>query len=88
MDLLLYQWTLAAAILLLALEIVTGTFLLLGFGIGLLPVAFLHFVTEEIRWGRDIGLFAVVSAIAFVLLRKFFLKKGDSAEALGDINKY
>jgi membrane protein implicated in regulation of membrane protease activity len=88
MDLDLYQWTLAIAIIFFALEIVSGSFLLLGFGIGLLPVAFLHFLTGSIQWGRDIMVFALVATVAFILLRKIFLKRGDSSEALSDINKY
>lgn len=88
MDLALYQWTLAIAIVFLALEIVSGTFLLLGFGVGLLPVALLHFLTGELHWGRDIVVFALFSAAAFVSLRRIFLKRGDTSEALTDISKY
>ena len=55
---------------------------------GALPLVFIHYATDEIVWERDIAVFAIVSAIAFVGLRKYFLKPGDLTEAQEDINKY
>lgn len=88
MELELYQWTLAVAILFVVLEIVTGTFLLLGLGLGLIPVVIFHALTGEIEFGRDIATFAIVSAFAFIALRKAFLKRNDTSISTGDINKY
>ncbi|MFZ9893803.1 MAG: NfeD family protein [Burkholderiaceae bacterium] len=84
----LYQWTLAVAILLVVLEMLTGTFLLLGCAIGLIPVVLFHYGSSEIHWARDLSVFSIVSAVAFVGLRKFFLKPNDNSSTEADINKY
>ena len=55
---------------------------------GALPLVFIHYTTDEIVWERDIAVFAIVSAIAFVELRKYFLKPGDLTEPQEDVNKY
>jgi membrane protein implicated in regulation of membrane protease activity len=88
MDIELYQWTLVIGIALVIIEILTGTFFFLGCAIGVLPVAMIHFFTGEISLARDLAIFAVVSAAAFVGLRKYFLKPGDSSEASEDVNRY
>jgi hypothetical protein len=43
---------------------------------------------EEGGLERDLAIFAVVSAIVFLGLRKVFLKPGDLKEAQEDINRY
>jgi membrane protein implicated in regulation of membrane protease activity len=88
MDFELYQFTLAAAILFVVIEIVTGTFLFLGLGLGLIPVVIFHALTGEVELGRDIAVFALVSACSFVALRKSFLKRSDTSVSTDDINKY
>jgi membrane protein implicated in regulation of membrane protease activity len=88
MDVELYQWTLVIGIAFVIVEMLTGTFLFLGCAVGALPLVFIHYATDEIVWERDIAVFAIVSAIAFVGLRKYFLKPGDLTEAQEDINKY
>ena len=65
-----------------------GTFLFLGFAFGTLPLVFIHYSTEEIEWGSDLAVFSVVSAISFVLLRKFFRNRHDSKTVGQDINEY
>jgi hypothetical protein len=60
------------------LVMLTGTFLFLGCAVGALPLVFIHYATDEIVWERDIAVFVIVSAIAFVGLRKYFLKPSHS----------
>lgn len=88
MDIELYHWTLAVAILLVVLEMLTGTFLLLGCAIGVIALVFFHYDSNEIHWARDLSVFSIVSALAFVGLRKSFLKPNDSSSTEADINKY
>jgi len=84
----LYQWTLFFALMFVVIEMLTGTFLFLGFAFGTLPLVFIHYSTERIEWGSDLAVFSVVSAISFVLLRKFFRNRHDSKTVGQDINEY
>ena len=84
----LYQITFAIALLMLALEIFSGTFLFLGFSIALALLAVVHFFTAEFSFGRDVSLVAAIAAISFFLLRKYFHKSGDAMNASEDVNKY
>lgn len=84
----LYQWTLFLALIFVVIEMLTGTFLFLGFAFGTLPLVFIHYSTEEIKLGSDLAVFSVVSAISFVLLRKFFRNRHDSKTVGQDINQY
>lgn len=87
-DVELYQWTLFLAFMLLVIEMLSGTFIFLGFAIGLLPLVFIHYFTEEVNWGRDLAIFSIVSAIALFMSRKFFRKHGDTKVQEQDINNY
>lgn len=84
----LYQWTLFLALIFVVIEMLTGTFLFLGFAFGTLPLVFIHYSTEEIEWGSDLAVFSVVSAISFVLLRKFFRNRRDIKNMGQDVNEY
>ena len=84
----LYQWTLFLALIFVVIEMLTGTFLFLGFAFGTLPLVFIHYSTEEIEWGSDLAVFSVVSAISFVLLRKFFRNRRDIKNMDQDVNDY
>lgn len=84
----LYQVTLGIAVLMLAAEIFTGAFLFLGFAIGLGALALVHLATGQLSLGRDIAVVALVSAAAFVVLRKLFRRQGDSTRADEDVNRY
>lgn len=84
----LYQWALFFALMFVVIEMLTGTFLFLGFAFGTLPLVFIHYSTEEIEWGRDLAVFSVVSAISFVLLRKFFRNHRDTKDMEQDVNDY
>lgn len=88
MTLVLYQITLALALLMVVIEIFTGSFLFLGFGIGLLVLVPIQYFTGEFSLARDVIVFACSSLIAFVVLRKVFRHKGDTRETENDVNQY
>ncbi|MDP4908572.1 MAG: hypothetical protein NWQ00_03535 [Burkholderiaceae bacterium] len=88
MTLALYQITLALALLMVVIEIFTGSFLFLGFGIGLLVLVPIQYFTGEFSLARDVIVFACSSLIAFVVLRKVFRHKGDTRETKNDVNQY
>jgi len=69
-------------------EMLTGTFLFLGFGIGTVPLVFIHYSTDQVDWGRDLAVFAVVSMISFFLLRKRFRNRNDTKKLDTDVNMY
>ena len=84
----LYQWTLFLALMFVVVEMLTGTFLFLGFGIGTLPLVFIHYSTDQVDWGRDLAVFAVVSTISFFILRKSFRNRHDIKQLREDVNDY
>jgi membrane protein implicated in regulation of membrane protease activity len=84
----LYQWTLFLALMFVVVEMLTGTFLFLGFGIGTVPLVFIHYSTEQVDWGRDLTVFAVVSTISFFLLRQRFRNRNDTKKLDTDVNIY
>lgn len=84
----LYQWTLFLALIFVVIEMLTGTFLFLGFAFGTLPLVFIHYSTEEIEWGSDLAVFSVVSAISFFLLRRVFKNRRDTSPIREDVNDY
>lgn len=84
----LYQITLVIALILVVIEMTSGSLLFLGFAIGLLPVAAVHFFTKELAFGRDTGIFAIVSALAFLTLRRYLKHRNDSRMNKGDVSTY
>lgn len=88
MSLELYQITLALALLMVVIEIFTGSFLFLGFGVGLVVLAPIYYFTGEFLIGRDAIVFSISSLIAFVVFRKVFHHKGDTQETKKDVNQY
>lgn len=82
------ELALAAAVILAALEVVTGTFVLLGFCLGCLAVATAEALSGEFNLTRDVLLFAAVAILAIILLRFAFARSGDTRLAKGDVNEY
>ncbi len=83
-----YEVALGAAVLLAMLEVLTGTFVLLGFCIGCLAVAGMEALSGGFSIGRDTLVFAVVALMAVVILRKMFGRPGDTTIANKDVNDY
>jgi membrane protein implicated in regulation of membrane protease activity len=82
------ELALAAAVILAALEVLTGTFVLLGFCLGSLAVAAIEVLSGEFDFARDALLFAAVAILAIVILRFAFARSGDTRHAKGDVNDY
>jgi membrane protein implicated in regulation of membrane protease activity len=53
----IYQITFTAAIILVILEMLTGTFVLLGFGLGAFFVGSIQFLFDGLSFNRDILFF-------------------------------
>ncbi len=83
-----FELALAVAVALAALEVVTGTFVFLGYCLGSLAAAIAEFVTGAFSFGRDALLFAAIGALAVVALRLAFGHHGDTTHAKGDVNDY
>jgi membrane protein implicated in regulation of membrane protease activity len=82
------ELALAAAVILAALEAVTGTFVLLDFCLGSLAVAVAEALSGEFNLTRDVLLFAAVATLAIIALRFAFARSGDTKLAKGDVNEY
>ena len=84
-----YQISLIIAFVLAIAEVMTMSFILLGFSLGMLAVAGAQYLFNGYSLNRDVMLFAVVSAVSFLVFRKLFKKKSDSTRlAQDDINQY
>ena len=84
-----YQLSITVAIVLVILEMLTGTFILLGFGFGALFVGFFQFMFNGLSVNRDLLVFAIVSLISIYLLRRFFKSNSDQKKLIEeDINQY
>ena len=83
-----YELALAVAVVLAALEVITGTFIFLGFCLGSLVAAGVEFLSGKFSFGRDALLFAAVGVLAIIALRLAFGHPGDTTHAKGDVNDY
>lgn len=82
-------WIWAAAALVLAmLEIVLPGFVFLGFACGAGVVALLVLLPVALGPAVLLALFALLSLVAWIVLRRLFLKKNDQTRVIhDDINK-
>ena len=76
-----YQISLIISVVLAIAEVMTLSFILLGFSIGMLAVSGVQYVFDGYNLNRDVMVFAVVSVVSFVALRKVF-KKIQTSSAL------
>jgi membrane protein implicated in regulation of membrane protease activity len=84
-----YQISLIISVVLAIAEVMTLSFILLGFSIGMLVVSGVQYVFDGYNLNRDVMVFAVVSVVSFVVLRKVFKKNSDVKRlAEDDINQY
>jgi membrane protein implicated in regulation of membrane protease activity len=83
-----FELALGAALIFAALEVVTGSFVLLGFSIGCLAVSATEGLRGNFSFGRDALVFVVVGAIAIIVLRLAFARPGDTTISHGDVNDY
>lgn len=85
----LYHITLTFILLLLVIELNTGSGMALAASIGLIPVVLMHIVFDDFNFSRDVFTFSITSIITYFLMRKFFRKKSDVTKSVDDdINTY
>lgn len=84
-----YQISLVLAFILAIAEMLTLSFILLGFGMGMLVVAGVQYAADGASLNRDLMVFVIASAIAILALRRVFRKKTDQKRLeQDDINQY
>ena len=84
-----FQITLILAIALGIVEMLTLTFIFLGFSAGMFAVSLVQYLAGNYSLNRDLILFVVMSAAFIVILRKTFKKKTDQKRLVqDDINQY
>jgi membrane protein implicated in regulation of membrane protease activity len=84
-----YQICLVLAFALAIAEMLTLSFILLGFSLGMLVVAGLQFATGGYSFNRDAVVFAAFSAVAILAFRRVYRKKTDQKRLeQDDINQY
>ena len=84
-----YQLSIIAGIILIIIEMITLTFIFLGFGIGAFAVSMIQFLLDDFSIGRDSIVFAVTSLISIVIFRKLFKGNNDEKKLMEeDVNQY
>ena len=84
-----FQITLIAAVVFGIVEMLTMTFIFLGFAFGMLSVSAVQYVTGDYFLNRDLIIFSIVSCIAITVIRRLFGKKSDQQRLQqDDINHY
>ena len=83
-----FELSLAAALILIILEVVSGAFIFLSFCLGFIAVAAVEALTDKFVLGRDLLLFTAVAILTVVILRVVFRRRGDTKRAQGDVNDY
>jgi membrane protein implicated in regulation of membrane protease activity len=85
----MYQISIIAGIVLVIIELFTFTFIFLGLGIAMLAVSVVQFFFDGLSVNRDLMIFAIVSLISIVAIRKIFKKQSDQKNLLeDDVNQY
>ncbi|MBM4231912.1 MAG: hypothetical protein FJ184_14480 [Gammaproteobacteria bacterium] len=88
MNLEIYQLTLSLCLVMIIIEMITGTFLFLGAACGLGVLVPIHLATGDVYWARDLTVFALVCSASFAVFRRLFRKPSDTVTKIEDINKY
>jgi membrane protein implicated in regulation of membrane protease activity len=83
-----WQISLILAAVLAIAEVLTLSFILLGFAIGMALVALLQFFGDGYSAVRDISVFAIGSLVATLAFRTVFKRRRDQSEATEDVNRY
>jgi membrane protein implicated in regulation of membrane protease activity len=84
-----YQISLIISFVLAIAEVMTLSFILLGFSIGMLVVSGVQYLFDGYSLNRDLMVFAVVSVVSFLVFRKVFKKSSDVKTLReDDINQY
>lgn len=84
-----YQISLIISFVLAIAEVMTLSFILLGFSLGMLAVSGVQYLFNGYSLNRDLMVFALVSVVSFWVIRKLFKKKSDlKILAEDDINQY
>lgn len=83
-----FEIALALAIILLIIELLTGTFVIVCFSPALLIVAGVEYVFHGFSFWRDFFVFAVIVVMSSLVVRLLFKTKSDSKNAETDINDY
>jgi len=85
----MFQISIIVGIVLLILEMFTITYIFLGMSIGSFVVAGVQFLFDGLSFNRDLMIFAVVSSVAILLIRKIFMKHSDQNKMIeDDVNQY
>ena len=84
-----YQISIIAGIVLVIIELFTFTFIFIGLGIAMFAVSIVQFFFDGLSVNRDLMIFAIVSLISIIAIRKIFKKQSDqNLPTIDDINQY
>ncbi len=84
-----WQISLLIALGLGLVELVTSSFVFLGFAVGTLVVSLTEAISGRFELNRDLTIFALASIVAFVVMRRVSRRRDDTQTAgRSDINRY
>ena len=83
-----FEISLLLAVGLLAVELITGSFVVVCFSPALLLVALVEYIWQDFDLLRDLLVFLLALLLATLTVRRLFKKPGDSQSTGKDINDY
>jgi membrane protein implicated in regulation of membrane protease activity len=84
-----YQISVLIAIILALIELVSFTFIFIGFASGMMVTAIFEYLLGNFSWNRDLLIFSITSLLFIYFYRKYFIKNKQEEKIVDDdVNNY
>jgi membrane protein implicated in regulation of membrane protease activity len=84
-----YQISVLIAIILALIELVSFTFIFIGFASGMIVTAIFEYLLGNFSWNRDLLIFSITSLLFIYFYRKYFIKNKQEEKIVDDdVNNY
>jgi membrane protein implicated in regulation of membrane protease activity len=84
-----YQISVLIAIILALVELVSFTFIFIGFASGMMVTAIFEYLLGNFSWNRDLLIFSITSLLFIYFYRKYFIKNKQEEKIVDvDVNNY
>ena len=84
-----YQISVLIAIILALIELVSFTFIFIGFASGMMVTAIFEYLLGNFSWNRDLLIFSITSLLFIFFYRKYFIKNKPEEKIVDDdVNNY
>ena len=84
-----YQLSVITAIILALIELVSFSFIFIGFASAMMVTAIVEYFLGNFSWNRDLLIFSITSILFIYFYRRYFMKiKPEETMVDKDVNKY